>query len=309
MFFRQLQYLIALSEEEHFGRAATRCCVSQPSLSSAIKQLELSLGVPIVLRGRRFLGFTKEGLRVIEWARRVVAQRDAMLVELSNLRDNYEGRLRLGAMPNSSPLLPLFSQAIAKKHPGVQIDIRFLGMEETKLGLSSFDLDVGISYIKEGQLDKLNSIPLYLEKLSLLVPDTEEYAEKKQISWKEAADLPLCLLDQSMYERQVIDEAFNQVNKLPKPRVIASDSIFNLIFHVMHAGSVTIIPHHFMRTLGKFPGVKALDLVEPVINQQVGLFWSPTEPIMPMANVMISIVKEFKKSGELENWLGDLAIS
>ena len=77
----------------------------------------------------------------------------------------------------------------------------------------------------------------------------------------------------------------------------------------MHAGSTTIIPHHFMRTLGKFPGVKALDLIDPVINQQVGLFWSPTEPIMPMANVMISIVKEFKKSGELENWLGDHAVS
>ncbi|PPR78022.1 MAG: Hydrogen peroxide-inducible genes activator [Alphaproteobacteria bacterium MarineAlpha3_Bin5] len=309
MFFRQLQYLIALSEEEHFGRAATRCHVSQPSLSSAIKQLELSLGVPIVLRGRRFLGFTKEGLRVIEWARRVIAQRDAMLVELSNLRENFEGRMRLGAMPNSSPLLPLFSQAITKKHPGVQIEIKFLGIEETKLGLSSFDLDVGISYIQEGQLDSLNSIPLYLERLSLLVPDTKEYAEKNQITWKEAAELPLCLLDPSMYERQVIDEAFRRIKKLPKPRVIASDSIFNLIFHVMHAGSVTIIPHHFMRTLGKFPGVKALDLVDPVVNQQVGLLWSPTEPIMPMANVLISIVKEFKKSGELENWLGDHRVS
>ena len=77
----------------------------------------------------------------------------------------------------------------------------------------------------------------------------------------------------------------------------------------MHAGSVTIIPHHFMRTLGKFPGVKALDLVDPVVNQQVGLLWSPTEPIMPMANVLISIVKEFKKSGELENWLGDHRVS
>ena len=57
MFFRQLQYLVALSEEEHFGRAADRCNVSQPSLSIAVKQLEYQLSVPIVLRGRRFLGF------------------------------------------------------------------------------------------------------------------------------------------------------------------------------------------------------------------------------------------------------------
>ena len=54
MLFRQLQYLVALNQERHFGRAAGRCHVSQPSLSSGIKQLEFSLGVPIVLRGRRF---------------------------------------------------------------------------------------------------------------------------------------------------------------------------------------------------------------------------------------------------------------
>ena len=115
MFFRQLQYLVALSEEEHFGRAADRCNVSQPSLSIAVKQLEFQLSVPIVLRGRRFLGFTEEGLRVVKWAKRVIAQRDAMLVELSGMRENFEGRMRIGAMPNSSPVLPLFNEIIAKK--------------------------------------------------------------------------------------------------------------------------------------------------------------------------------------------------
>jgi len=129
MFFRQLQYLTALAQEEHFGRAAARCNVSQPSLSSAIKQLELTLGVPIVLRGRRFLGFTSEGQKIIEWAERVISQRDAMLVELSGMRENFEGRLRLGAMPNSSPVQPLFSQLLAQKHPGVEVDIKFLGIE------------------------------------------------------------------------------------------------------------------------------------------------------------------------------------
>ena len=83
MLFRQLQYLVAVAREEHFGRAALRCNVSQPSLSSGIKQLELRLQVPIVLRGRRFLGFTKEGYQIIEWAERVLSQYDAMMAELS----------------------------------------------------------------------------------------------------------------------------------------------------------------------------------------------------------------------------------
>jgi DNA-binding transcriptional LysR family regulator len=307
MFFRQLQYLVALAQEEHFGRAAERCNVSQPSLSSAIKQFELTLGVPIVKRGRRFLGLTDEGLRVIEWAERVISQRDAMLVELSGMRDNFEGRLRLGAMPNSSPILPIFSHLLTKKHPGVEVDIKFLGIEQTKIGLNDFSLDVGITYLKEAELAGLNTMPIYDERLSLLVPDTEEYKDLQSITWKDASKLPLCLLDKSMHERKIVDQAFESVGVKPKDKVTASDSILNLIFHVMFAELVTIIPKHFIRMPGHFPGVKAVDLIDPIISHPVGLVWSPSEPMMPLANVMIDIVKELKKSGELEKRLGSLS--
>lgn len=307
MFFRQLQYLVALSQEEHFGRAAKRCNVSQPSLSTAIKQLELTLGVPIVLRGRRFLGLTPEGERIIAWAERVISQRDAMLVELSGMRENFEGRLRIGAMPNSSPVLPLFSRVMTEKHPGVEIDIKFLGIEETKIGLSNFSLDVGITYIQQPKLSDLHSLPVYDERLSLLVPDTKEFRKMDIISWKDAAELPLCLLDKSMHERKVIDEAFERAGKTAVPSVTTSDSILNLIFHVMFAGLVTIVPKHFIRMPGLFSGVRALDLIEPDISQAVGLVWSPSEPMMPMARVMVEIAKELKDSGELEERMGELS--
>jgi DNA-binding transcriptional LysR family regulator len=308
MFFRQLQYLVALSQEEHFGRAAKRCNVSQPSLSTAVKQLELSLGVPIILRGRRFLGLTPEGERIIAWAERVISQRDAMLVELSGMRQNLEGRLRLGAMPNSSPVLPLFSRIMTEKYPGVEIDIKFLGIDETKLGLSNFSLDVGITYIQQPKLSELNSMPIYDERLSLLVPDTEEFKDLDVITWKDAADLPLCLLDKTMFERKIIDDAFVKAGKTIDPCVTTSDSIVNLIFHVMFAGLVTIIPRHFIRMPGLFPGVKALDLIEPELSQVVGLVWSPSEPIMPMARVMAEIAKDLSASGELKKRLGELSV-
>ena len=308
MFFRQLQYLTALAQEEHFGRAAARCNVSQPSLSTAIKQLELTLDVPIVLRGRRFLGFTSEGLRIIEWAERIISQRDAMLVELSGMRDNFEGRLRLGAMPNSSPVLPLFSQLLAQKHPGVEVDIKFLGIEETKQGLKNFSLDVGITYLQQGELGGLKSMPIYDERLSLLVPDTKEYRKLSAVTWKDAADLPLCLLDKSMHERKIIDDAFAKAGEEPAPCVTVSDSILNLIFHVMFAGLVTVIPKHFVHMPGQFPGARAVDLIEPELRPVVGLAWSPSEPSMPMPHAMISIVKELKNSGEFEKRSGVLPV-
>lgn len=304
MLFRQFQYLVALSEEKHFGRAAEACNVSQPSLSSGIKQLEFNLGVPIVLRGRRFIGFTPEGQRVVEWAKRVTSQRDAMMVELSQMRNNLEGRIRIGAMPNSTPVLPLFSKLLTEHHPNVEIDIRFLGLEQTRQGLNNFALDVGITYIHEEQIMGLNSMKTYVETLSLLVPEKSDWASLQSITWEEASHMPLCLLDRSMHERRIIDDAFEQVGCEAKP-IVTADSILNLIFHVMFSNLVTIVPSHFARLPGPLPGTKAIRLTSPEITRDVGLVWSPSEPTMPMAKHMISIVKEIQADGELARLLGE----
>src|SRR5947209_11631653 len=94
MFLRQFQYLVAVAREEHFGRAARSCHVSQPSLSSGIKQLELELGVPIFLRGRgqRFHGLTPEGEHVARWARQVISDCSAMRDEIDRSEERRVGK-------------------------------------------------------------------------------------------------------------------------------------------------------------------------------------------------------------------------
>ena len=112
MFLRQFKYLVAVVEEEHFGRAAAYCNVTQPSLSSGIKQLEIELGVPIFLRGRgqRFHGLTAEGEHVAKWARLILSHCDAMRDEIKAMQKDLHGSLRMGAMPSMSPILPLMLQ-------------------------------------------------------------------------------------------------------------------------------------------------------------------------------------------------------
>src|SRR6266571_846130 len=151
MFLRQLEYLVALAQEQHFSRAARHCNVSQPSLSNAIKQLENEFGTPIVLRHQRFQGFTAEGSRIVEWSKRILADRDAMLQELAVLKQNLSGRIRLGAMPTSSPVLPHINAHFLALHPGVQVEVSFLGLEELRVKLINFELDVGITYIDQKQ--------------------------------------------------------------------------------------------------------------------------------------------------------------
>src|SRR5215212_4544363 len=82
----KLEYLMALARERHFGRAAETCGVTQPTLSAGIKQLEETLGVLLVQRGSRFIGFTPEGQRTLDWARRIVGDARAMRQEIAALK-------------------------------------------------------------------------------------------------------------------------------------------------------------------------------------------------------------------------------
>ncbi|MBA4171306.1 MAG: LysR family transcriptional regulator [Hyphomicrobium sp.] len=306
MFLRQFKYLVAVADEKHFGRAANKCNVTQPSLSSGIKQLELELGVPIFLRGRgqRFHGLTAEGDRVAKWARHIIAHCEAMRDEIDSMQNDLKGNLRMGAMPSMSPILPVVLEMVRKRHPGVKVDVAFIGNEAMKIGLDNFSLDVGITYMDNADLGRRNVMPIYTEKLSLLVPDTDQYEGKTSISWVDASKQPLAMLRPTMHERRFIDQVFKKAGCTVSPK-IESESILHLMFQVQFTELCTVIPQHFTRMPGLHPGTRALDLVEPVVSQEVGLFWAEGETMMPMASAMVGIVKSLNKSGELRKRLGE----
>ena len=81
----KLEFILALAREQHFGRAAETCGVTQPTLSAGVKQLEEQMGVLLVNRGSRFQGFTPEGERVLDWARRIVGDSRSMRDEINAL--------------------------------------------------------------------------------------------------------------------------------------------------------------------------------------------------------------------------------
>lgn len=305
MFLRQFQYLVALEQERHFGRAAERCNVSQPTLSSAIKHLEDELGVPIILRQHKFQGFTEEGKRVVEWAKRILADREAMVDELNIMRDNLHGRLRIAAMPMSLPVTALIDHLFFARHPAAQVDIQFLGLDEMRHGLTSFEYDVGITYLEDTRLERLKTMPLYEEPLHLLVPDEEWFPGRDSVTWAEAADLPLCLLSPNTHERRITDQAFGGVGKTPVPR-LESNAMINLAFHVTQGGVATVVPKYFMQAIGGSWGARLLLLEEPLVLLQVGLVWLEGNPMLPMTNAVVEMMREAVDSGAVAEALDRL---
>jgi len=203
-----------------------------------------------------------------------------------------------------SPVMPLLLQMVRQRHPGVRIDVQFIGNDAMKLGLNNFSLDVAVTYMDKGDLGRCNTLPICTEKLSLLVPDTDAFRGRNTISWREAADLPLAMLRPSMHERRFVNQVFARVKCEPVAKV-ESESILHLMFQVQFTELCTIIPSHFTRMPGLQPGTRALDLIDPVVSQEVGLFWAEGETVMPMASALVGMVKSMNKSGELRRRLGD----
>lgn len=301
MFLNQFKYLVAVVEEQHFGRAADRCNVTQPSLSKGIKDLEHELGAPIFLRGRglRFGGLTAEGERVAAWSRGVLAHCEAMRKEISMLKSGRTGNLRLGATPSISPILPSILQLFRSEYPDARVDIQFIGDEAMKAGLGKFIFDVAIGYLDESELSRRNSLPIYKEGLSLLVPDRPQFKRCKKISWREAAKLPLAMLRPSMQERLFIDRIFNDLGVSPVVQ-LESESILHLMMQSQFTELCTIIPSHFENLSDTFNRTRVLPLVEPVVMREVGVVWAKSDILLPMATAFISLMKKLDRSGEIK---------
>ena len=110
----KLEFLLALAREKHFGRAAEACGVTQPTLSAGVKQIEDAFGVLLVNRGSRFQGFTPEGERVLDWARRIVGDTRAMRQEVHALKHGLAGRLRIAAIPTALAMVETAHHALSR---------------------------------------------------------------------------------------------------------------------------------------------------------------------------------------------------
>jgi len=123
MNLRDLRYLLAVAEHEHFGRAAEACEVSQPTLSVQIRRLEELLGVALFERTSRAVVPTPACDQLIGHVRAAVAEMDAMFTVASSLRDPLAGRIRLGIIPTLAPyLLPLVFAPLRDALPMLEVE-------------------------------------------------------------------------------------------------------------------------------------------------------------------------------------------
>jgi LysR family hydrogen peroxide-inducible transcriptional activator len=190
----ELRYLVAVADRAHFGRAAEDCHVSQPTLSTQIRKLEEYLGVTLIERSAKSFSLTSAGQQVVEKARRILAQVDALLASTRSSREPLTGPLNLGVIPSLAPyLLPRLLPLVKSCYQRLQLVIHEDLTQHLLERLRGYHIDAALLALPLDGGD-FEEIPLFDEPFWFACPAQHPLAALNTVSEDDLCDVPLLLL-------------------------------------------------------------------------------------------------------------------
>jgi LysR family hydrogen peroxide-inducible transcriptional activator len=195
MNLQDIRYLVAVAEHRHFGRAAEACSVSQPTLSSQIRKLEVELGVTLLERTNKRVDITPVGSQILLHAQRALAETAQMEAVARAARDPLVGPLKLGIIPTLAPyLMPILLKPLRQAYPGLTIE---LWEDQTRSlidGLRNHRLDAAL-LATPADAPEITEIALFDEPLLAALPPHHSLAAQKTITEEALAEEMLVLAD------------------------------------------------------------------------------------------------------------------
>jgi len=273
---RDLQYVVALAETGHFGEAAERCHVSQPTLSAQIKKLEEYLGVALFERQPRKVTPTEVGAQVIERARRVL-QETADIRELARAsRDPLTGRLRVGLIPTIGPyLLPRIAVKLKRRLPKLSLMLYEYQTGPLLEKLRSGELDLAILALP-ADTDGLVTRSLFAEAFVVAMPRHHRLAGRKRIKATDLEDETLLLLEEGHCLRDQALDVCGTV-RVHEEQDFRATSLETLRQMVAAGLGITLLPR--LAAEGPIAGARGLEFrpfSPPSPSRMVGAAWRPS---------------------------------
>jgi LysR family hydrogen peroxide-inducible transcriptional activator len=273
MTLTELKYVVALAQELHFGRAAQKSFVTQPTLSLAIQKLEDELGLQLFERNKNEVIVTEKGLEVVEQARKVLDEVGKIPVIAKGARDQLSGALKLGVIPTIGPyLLPDLVPLLRKRAPHMPLII-----EENFTGnlapmLRDGDIDVAIialPFVLPGVATRV----MYEEPFSVVVPEGHAWAKRKSVKPSELSGENMLVLNSGhCFRDHVLEACPGQSNTaLPEGR---SGSSLETIRNMVASGlGVSVLPATALQNRYLTRLVKVVPFAAPVPSRKVAIAW------------------------------------
>lgn len=282
---RDLDCLVALSRHRHFAKAAQHCGLSQPAFSMRIRHLEERLNTRIVKRGNRFLGLTSEGEAILAHARDILDRVRTLEEQTLAAKGEVVGSLVLGVIPTAAAYAGFLASRLNRTHPGLRIRIDTTNSLAIQQGVDSGDFDAGLTYAEGVSPDMLESQHLYSEDYWLLLPEKLAAGLSDSVSWVQAAEIPLILLDPEMQNRRIVDLVFREVGA--HPHVVAETNGFTAaVVMAVEGMGATVIPRVLRDSLSHMERAVSLPLVDPVVEKSVALVTPRRESSIPVVEAL-----------------------
>src|SRR5579862_1149997 len=270
---KDLRYLVAVADQRHFGRAAARCFVSQPTLSAQLKKLEQSLGVQLIERAPGKVALTPAGEEIVTRARRVIAASDEVVTLARSHRDPLAGRLRLALLPTIGPyLLPHVAPLIRKQLPRLELHLYEYQTQPLLERLHAGELDVGILALPV-ELEGLEARELYREPFTVALPEQHPLAAQAALRVADLKNETLLLLEDGHCLRDQALEVCSRVGMRDQQDFRAT-SLETLRQMVAAGAGITLLPELAGRgAYRNARGVALRPFAKPAPVRHIGAVW------------------------------------
>jgi LysR family hydrogen peroxide-inducible transcriptional activator len=275
---RQLEYVVAVADHGHFGRAAKACFVTQPALSTQIRQLEELLGAQIFERDRKGVLITTLGAEIVERARRVLLQVDELAEAARADQQPLSGELRVGVIPTVSPyLLPRVLPRVRRRHKALRLLLREDTTPRLVTELEAGRLDLLLLAL-QADLGSARTLPLFEDAFHVVMPIDHPLARKRQIAESDLAGQAVLLLDDGHCLRDQALAVCGQRNAGEWGDFRAT-SLTTLTQMLTTSTALTLLPALSLpvETRGR-RDLAVRPFKAPAPHRTIGLAWRPTSP-------------------------------
>ncbi|WP_166255838.1 hydrogen peroxide-inducible genes activator [Marinobacter salicampi] len=286
MTLTELRYIVTLAREKHFGRAAERCHVSQPTLSVAVKKLEDELGIPLFERSKSNIRITDTGQRIIEQAQRVLDQVGLIRDMAQDGKNQLSSPLKVGAIYTIGPyLFPHLLPELRRAAPEMSLFIEENYTANLRVKLRQSELDAIIIALPFEE-PEIVTLPLYDEPFVVLLPGDHPLTKKKALTAEELSKEQLLLLGPGhCFRDQVLESCPPLVKAVTDraasgPALVTEGSSLETIRHMVASGlGVTVLPLSAATAVKYQENILAVrPFVAPVPYRTVALAWRVTFP-------------------------------
>jgi LysR family transcriptional regulator, transcription activator of glutamate synthase operon len=291
MELRQLRYLVALADEQHFTRAAARAHIAQPALSQQIRRLEQEVGLALVERTTRRVTVTEAGWALVARARRILAELDAASAEMQAFTGVRTGHVMVGTMHTMGPVdVSLALAVFHKRHPGVELTVREESSEDMAEMLRDDVLDLAfLSVTERMESHGLRLHQLVLEELVVILPREHPLAGQRAVRMAELAQEQFISFREGARLRELLEFAGRTAGFQPEVRLESNETerIRRLVARQM---GVAILP----RFDAEQPGadVAVATLIEPSLRRDITLASREGRRLAPAASEFLELSEE-----------------